>query len=246
MAPRFYAPDLTDDDETVALDEDEAAHLVRVLRMQPGAEVSVFNGHGLERQARVELADKRGVVLRVIGPIAPAPELPFALVLAQAVLKGDGMDDVVRDAVMLGVTRIVPLLTQHAEVGAAQIARTYRVDRWSRVAISSAKQCGRAVVPAVEEPQALEAVLRERTRAAYVLVEPRAAAGVTHVSDLPASPPEAGATVFVGPEGGWSAQELELARAAGATLITLGALTLRADAAAATAIPVLRHVWRAL
>jgi 16S rRNA (uracil1498-N3)-methyltransferase len=244
--PRFYAPGLNPSDETIALDEDEATHLVRVLRIQPGAEVAVFNGRGVERCARVELADKRGVVLRVTGAIDPAPELPFPLTLAQAVLKGDGMDEAVRDAVMLGVTRIVPLLTHHAEVSAAQIARTYRVDRWSRVAVSSAKQCGRAVVPGVEEPATLDALLAAGGSPAYLLVEPRAAAEVTHVSDLPAGAPPSGATVLVGPEGGWSPRELQSARDAGATLVTLGALTLRADAAAATAIPVLRYVWRAL
>jgi 16S rRNA (uracil1498-N3)-methyltransferase len=245
MSARFYAPGLEAADDTIALDEDEGAHLVRVLRLAAGAEVAVFNGRGVERRACVELADKRGVVLRIVGAIDPAPELPFPLVLAQAVLKGDGMDDVVRDAVMLGVTRIVPLLTQHSEVSAAQIARTRRVDRWTRVAISSAKQCGRAVVPSVAEPATLAALLAGAARA-YVLVEPRAADAVTHVRALPESAPVDGAVVIVGPEGGWSREELEAAREAGATLVTLGALTLRADAAAATAIPVLRYLWRAL
>jgi 16S rRNA (uracil1498-N3)-methyltransferase len=246
MPPRFYAPDLNPSDETIALDEDEATHLVRVLRLQTGAEVAVFNGRGVERRAKVELADKRGVVLRVVEAIEPAPELAFPLTLAQAVLKSDGMDEVVRNAVMLGVTRIVPLLTQHAEVSAAQIARTFRVDRWTRVAVSSAKQCGRAVVPGVSEPVTFEALLTAEGTRALVLVEPRAPAEVTHVRDLPADTPAAGATVVVGPEGGWSPKELQIARDAGATLVTLGALTLRADSAAATAIPVLRYVWKAL
>ena len=74
---RFYAPALRENDETASLDEDDASHLVRVLRLVPGSEVRIFNGGGLERVARVELADKRGVVLRVIGSVDPAPELPF-------------------------------------------------------------------------------------------------------------------------------------------------------------------------
>jgi 16S rRNA (uracil1498-N3)-methyltransferase len=241
---RFFAPSLGATDETVALDDDEAAHLVRVLRIQPGSEVAVFNGRGIERRARVALADKRGVVLSVRGSIEPAPELPFALVLAQAVLRGEGMDHVVRDAVMLGVTRIVPLVTQHAEIGAAQIARTRRVDRWARIAVSSAKQCGRALVPPVEQPSGLGPLLAGQG-AVHVLVEPRAGGAVRHVRDLPAAPPAA-AVVAVGPEGGWSADELRAAREAGATLVTLGRLTLRADAAAAVALPVLRYVWGSL
>jgi 16S rRNA (uracil1498-N3)-methyltransferase len=243
---RFYAPSLGPSDETVALDDEEAAHLVRVLRIEPGAEVHVFNGRGVERLARVEIADRRGVVLRVLSPVPSAPELPFALTLAQAALKGDGMDEVVRDAVMLGVTRIAALVTAYAEVSEAQLARGHRLERWTRIAVSSAKQCGRAVVPDVEGPSSLETVLAEPGGRALVLVEPRAARDVVAVGALPAVTPGGAVTVVVGPEGGWSPQELQLATDRGATLVTLGSLTLRADAAARVALPVLRYVWGTL
>ena len=93
---RFYAPAFEAADQTVALPEDEAQHLVRVLRVDKGREVLVFNGRGHQCRAQVELADKRGVLLRVTGVELPAPELPFELTLAQAALKGDKTDDVVR------------------------------------------------------------------------------------------------------------------------------------------------------
>jgi 16S rRNA (uracil1498-N3)-methyltransferase len=198
---RCYAPGLEAGDETVALEEDEASHIVRVLRLAPGADVHVFNGRGVERRARVELADKRGVVLRITAPVVPAPELPFALTLAQAALKGDGMDEVVRDAVMLGVTRIVPLVTSHVEVSRAHIERTSRVERWARVAVSSAKQCGRAVVPPVDPPSALAAVFERIDGLACVLVEPRVASDGVRIHDVPPGAPSPGATLFVGPEG---------------------------------------------
>jgi 16S rRNA (uracil1498-N3)-methyltransferase len=243
---RFYAPALRENDETASLDEDDASHLVRVLRLVPGSEVRIFNGGGVERVARVELADKRGVVLRVIGSVDPVPELPFALTLAQAVLKGDGMDDVVRDAVMLGVTRIVPLLTGRSESSRAQLERTRRLDRWRRVAVSSAKQCGRAVVPPIGPIQSLEAVLKEGPGVRYALVEPRATASVIATRELAPGPPADGGVVLVGPEGGWTLEELRLSEREGARLVTLGALTLRADAAARVALPVLRHIWGTL
>ena len=120
---RFFAPTLTSADETIALDDDEASHLVRVLRIEPGREVRVFNGHGLERMARVELADKRGVVLRIVGDATAAAELPFPVVLAQSVLKGDAMDQVIRDAVMLGVTAIAPIVSAHTEGSLSHIQK---------------------------------------------------------------------------------------------------------------------------
>jgi len=243
---RFYAPALADGDETVALAEDDASHLVRVLRLGPGAEVRVFNGSGLERTARVELAGKRGVVLRVLGPADSAPELPFPLTLAQAVLKGDGMDEVVRDAVMLGITRLLPLLTAHSEMSRAHVERSRRLDRWHRVAVSSAKQCGRAVVPPIDPPAPFADALRSSAGTCYLLVEPRAASTVVSVRELAQGRPAGGAVVIVGPEGGWAPEELRTADDAGATLVTLGAVTLRADAAAAVALPVLRYVWGTL
>jgi 16S rRNA (uracil1498-N3)-methyltransferase len=243
---RFYAPALREGDQTAALEEHDASHLVRVLRLVPGSEVRIFNGAGLERSARVELADKRGVVLRVLDRIDPVPELPFPLTLAQAVLKGDGMDDVVRDAVMLGVTRIVPVLTTRSESSRAQLDRTHRLTRWHRVAISSAKQCGRAVVPPVGPVQSLDDVLREGPGLRYMLVEPRATASVVAPRELRPGAPVEGAVVIAGPEGGWTPEELRRGEAEGARLVTLGTLTLRADAAARVALPVLRYVWEAL
>jgi 16S rRNA (uracil1498-N3)-methyltransferase len=244
---RFYAPALEPADVTVALPDDEAQHLVRVLRLEPGADVRVFNGRGYECGAVVELAGKRGVVLRVVGPEPAAPELPFALTLAQAVLKGDKMDDLVRDAVMLGVSAIRPLQTRHIDVPQAQLARGRKTERWQRIAVSSSKQCGRAVVPAVAEPTTFLEVLREpHDELRVMLVEPRAATDARPLRELTRADTPRAITVFAGPEGGWSADELDAAHASGARLVTLGPRVLRADAIALVALPVLLYVFGAL
>ena len=241
---RFYAPAFESADQTVALPEDEAQHLVRVLRVDKGREVLVFNGRGHQCRARVELADKRGVVLRVTGIEPPAPELPFALTLAQAALKGDKTDDVVRDAVMLGVIAVQPLVTRFIDVPAGPLAVGRRVERWQRVAVSSVKQCGRAVVPTVREPATLESALAEASGLRLVLVEPAIAAiGARSLDDV--ARPEA-ATVFVGPEGGWAPEEVSRAREAGAMFVNLGARTLRADAVPVVALSILLYAWKAL
>ena len=87
------------------------------------------------------------------------------LTLAQAVLKGDKMDDVVRDAVMMGVAAIQPIVTARSEVTRAALERGHRRERWQRVAVSSAKQCGRAVVPAVLEPVAFSTTVYDHPAA---------------------------------------------------------------------------------
>ena len=153
--------DLTQVGERVTLPADEATHLVRVLRTRVGDVVRVFNGRGVECAARVEQVARDGVVVWTTEALPVVPDPATALTLAVAVLKGDKMDDVVRDAVMLGVARIQPLLTAHTETTAAAIERGRRVDRWMRIGVASAKQCGRATVPEIGSPCSLD---RKSTR----------------------------------------------------------------------------------
>ena len=177
-----------------------------------------------------------------VGPTsAAAPEVPVLITLAAALLKGDKFDDVVRDAAMLGVHVVCPLVTARTEVPAARAGKVSRVERWKRVALSSVKQCGRAVLPDVEEPQALAGALAHLPRPLIALAEPSLG---THAGALPLRPDTA--TVLVGPEGGWAPSEIDALAAAGAILISLGGRTLRADAAPLVALAVILTEWKAL
>ena len=246
MKARFHAPKAQAPGDVVSLPVDEAEHLTRVLRLKPGDVVRVFNGRGGEFDAIVEQAGKNGALVRVGTAQRPAPEARVAITLAQAALKGDKMDDVVRDTVMLGVARIQPIVTAHAEVTGASLARSQRRDRWQRIAISAAKQCGRATVPQILEPldfgDLVEALANiTLPRPALMLVEPGAGADATRLSELDVSPQRA-ATVIIGPEGGWSGRELEQGASVG-RLVTLGGRTLRADAMPIVALAALFTIW---
>ena len=225
----------------VALSDEEARHLTQVLRLSLGDEVRVFDGRGREHVARVEVAAKQRAEVRVGAQATAAPEVPVHLTLAAALLKGDKFDDVVRDAAMMGVRVIRPLVTSRTEVPAARAGKASRVERWKRVALSSVKQCGRAVVPEVDEPQALTVALLNLPRPLIALAEP--SLGV-RPGELPPRPDTA--TVLVGPEGGWAPAEVEALVAAGATLFSLGGRTLRADAAPLVALAVVLAEWKAL
>ena len=246
---RFHAPAAERTDDVVELPRDEAQHLFRVLRLKVGAAVRVFNGRGDEFDAVVATVSKDGARVRV-GPSRDAvPESRVTVTLAQAVLKGDKMDDVVCDAVMMGVAAIQPLVATRSEIWLAALQRGQRQARWQRVAVSSAKQCGRAVVPAVLEPRAFKDVAAwladtPRSGPGLMFVEPSALGDVRALGDLDGSPPLETA-VLIGPEGGWTAQEID----AGSTvcrLVTLGARTLRADAMAIVALTALFTSWREL
>jgi 16S rRNA (uracil1498-N3)-methyltransferase len=238
MLPRFYAPGLAEPDTSVALPDDEARHLTRVLRMGVGDTVSVFNGRGVEYLARVERVTTGQVVVRAYQSVAPAPEPAVALTVAQALLKGRKFDDVVRDVTMVGAVAVQPLLTARTE------ARPRGIDRWTRIAIASAKQCRRAVVPEVRTPAPFLSWLADDVpRLQLLLVEPGVVEATDALGRLRDRPPPATATLAVGPEGGWSADEVAAAVAAGFVPVTLGRRTLRADAVVVCAVSVLQFLW---
>ena len=112
---RFYAPALSDD-SVFALPADEAHHLARVVRLRAGDSIAVFDGRGREALARIESVTAKRVSARILEPRSAAPEPRVAVTLAQALLKSDKMDRVIRDAVMLGVTAIQPFVSRRTDV----------------------------------------------------------------------------------------------------------------------------------
>ena len=246
MRARFLAPAAHATGAVVALPDQEAEHLTRVLRLKRGDAVIVFNGQGLAFDALVQSARKEGAEVLIGARREAAPEPRVAITLVQAVLKSDKMDDVVRDAVMIGVAAIQPMIATRCEVTEAAILRGRRRERWERIAVSSAKQCGRAVVPAILEPEPFRAVaaLVDEGRLpgpALMLVEPAAGVEVVSLGELDGRPPRE-ASVLIGPEGGWTPAEIASASER-CGLITLGGRTIRGDAMALVAVASLFTKW---
>jgi len=239
MLPRFLAA-IDPASGTARLSGEEARHLSQVLRLRAGDEIAVFDGAGGEFVARVEEIGRDGALARLREARTPAPEPAVRLTLAQAALKGEKMDDVIRDATMMGVAAVEPLVTDHT---AAHLKAGRAPDRWRRIAIASAKQCGRAVVPRIGDGRPLAGWLADdRSEVRVLLVEPSASVEGHPASTLGPSRP-ASATILIGPEGGWSAAEIQSAVAAGYVPITIGRRTLRADAVPIVALGVLQYLW---
>jgi 16S rRNA (uracil1498-N3)-methyltransferase len=237
---RFYAPGISLS-APVTLPDEEAEHLLRVLRLQAGDEVEAFDGAGRMYLAVVDRAGRRSAALRALSVTGAAPEPGVRLRLVVAALKGDKTDDVVRDAAMLGVSAIQPVVTARSEIGLASLARSHRVQRWQRIAVSSVKQSGRAVVPAVSPPLAFDEYVAQPSSAhRLMLAEPSVGLGATPVGAL--DKPGA-ADLIVGPEGGWTEAEVGLASRSGARLVTLGGRTLRADATPLVALAAVLTAW---
>lgn len=242
---RFYAPDLDPTQVEVTLSPDESHHLVRVMRLVRGDHVAVFDGRGLEFRGRVHRADRQSATVAILDPVDATPEPAVPITLVQAVLKGDKMDAIVRDATMAGVARMTPIVTEHSLVSLSTIHKARAIDRWQRIAVASAKQCGRTRLPIITPPvrfadwinQAFDGVR-------LLLVEPSAVSGrVPNLARLRHEDAPRAAACLVGPEGGWAGLERDSAIAAGCRPFSLGSLTLRADAVPVVAVSLLRFAF---
>ncbi len=240
MLPRIFAPDLSTATADVTLRADEAHHLVRVRRLGVGQRVRLFDGAGGEWEGRLTIATRDRAIVTIDRQVEPAAEPPVRVTLVIGLLKGDQMDTVVRDATALGVAAIAPLASAHVAVPARAWRDDAARDRWTRIAIAAAKQSGRAVVPQIGAVRSLDAILDLDPGAAVLVAVEPAASGLPPMS-IETAP--AAALALVGPEGGWSANEIAALAARGACAVSLGPRTLRAELAPAVLLSALWTRW---
>ena len=239
----------------VLFDRDESRHLARVLRLRSGDTVLATDGAGHEYTVRLETVGDEATGT-VLGVSTNEHESPIRITLVQAVPKGDKMESIVRASTELGVTRVVPALTARTIVALDPSRWRERARRWQRIAKEAAKQCGRAVVPAVDVPRALDQGL-ELAEAADVRLclwegvahvaaggqgggEARSLGTTLAASLPPALPAGSHICLLIGPEGGLTLEEVEAARARGWTIVGAGPRILRTETAGPAIIAVLQ------
>jgi 16S rRNA (uracil1498-N3)-methyltransferase len=234
MKHRFFVPAALPIGETVEVAGEELHHAVRVVRVREGEEIEVFDGRGSAAAGRVETIDAQRLVIRLTGP-ADARESTVAIRLAMAVIHLDKFELVLQKATELGARSIIPLVTARVEVRPERYRG--KRERWEKIILEAVKQCGRAVIPFLEEPAELaDVVARDDPKIFFDAdAEPNPA---------PASLGEV--TLIIGPEGGWTDAEITLAREHGCWLERLGARRLRAETAAVAACAIVSRRYGAL
>jgi len=225
MAERFFAPDSLGPGE-YELVGTEAHHLATVRRLIPGDRITLFNGDGGEYAAEVVSATKKSVVLNILSVSSANRELPFPLVVASALPKGDRADYLIEKLTELGVTRFIPLVTARSVV----LPKVSVVEKFRRAVIEASKQCGRNRLMAVDPPVEWSVFLK-RTE----WPEPRFLLHTTADHSRLTSKPGAGAVVAIGPEGGFTVEEVSAASRAGWMVASLGPRVLRVETAAVAA-----------
>ncbi|MGB4617855.1 MAG: 16S rRNA (uracil(1498)-N(3))-methyltransferase [Dethiobacteria bacterium] len=226
----------------VRLKEEDTFHAYRVLRLRPGDEVTLADGQGKACRGVIAASGAAGVEVQVTGPF-PAAESPLEVTLAHSLSKGEKMDLVVRQAVELGVRRIIPLVTERSVPRLTPDREEKRLRRWRSIARSAAAQCRRAFLPQVERLHSLAYSL-EWIEGCLALVpwEEEREAGFMDLREQPFPGPGA-VLVFIGPEGGFSREEVELLTGAGAHRIHLGPRILRTETAAVVALALIQARW---
>ena len=229
--PRLYVDAALAPHSRMPLPEDAAHHAVRVLRLEPGDEVTLFDGRGGEYVARLAAAGRDRVAAEIGEHRALERESPLEVTLVQAISSSDKMDFTIQKATELGVAAIQPLLSAKSLVRLAEGREAKKLERWRRVAIAACEQCGRNRVPEVREPVALERY-RAPQAASKVLLSP---AGTAKLSSLARSP----LVLAIGPEAGFSAEEEKMLAREGFVPVRLGARVLRTETAALAALAAL-------
>ena len=226
--------------DRVEVDAAAAKHLLTVLRLTVGAEVTLFDGSGFEFTGKLDQADKKQAWVRISQMHGPVVESPLDVTLAQGVSRGERMDYTVQKAVELGVAAIQPVLTERSVVKLDKDGGEKKRGHWQAVAISACEQSGRVKVPQVLAPLTLPQFLASKLQADLkLLLDPEG--GIT-AGALP-RPADGKAMLLVGPEGGLSADEIALAGRVGFRGLKLGPRILRTETAALVALSLLQASW---
>ncbi|GGY78891.1 16S rRNA (uracil(1498)-N(3))-methyltransferase [Marinobacter zhanjiangensis] len=237
--PRIYTDAPLQEGHTVFLDDSSAHHVGKVLRMQTGQPLELFNGDGANYPAELDEVGKKRVSARILSREESTCEPCLKILLGQVISKGDRMDYAVQKSTELGVDTIVPLTSERCDVRLKGDREDKRIRHWQQVAISAAEQCGRATVPTIAPLTSLADWFSLSAACDLRLV-------LHHRTDQPLStmtPPEKGVALLVGPEGGLSEAEIAAARESGFSPAAMGPRVLRTETAPVAAITLCQWLW---
>ncbi|WP_198116571.1 16S rRNA (uracil(1498)-N(3))-methyltransferase [Massilia rhizosphaerae] len=237
--PRFHCPQPLVPGSLVDLPEAVAHHL-HVVRHQSGDELVLFNGEGGQARARIADIGKRRASAEILALEAVDVELPFRVTLAQGLPEGSKMDWIVEKAVELGAAGIVPLAAQRSVVRLSGERADKRLAHWQAVVVSASEQCGRNRLADVAPVQDFNRWLGQGADGVRILLSPRADASLAAWAR---QTPARDVTLLIGPEGGFTDQEEDAARAAGALALSMGPRVLRTETAGLAALAILAAGW---
>lgn len=238
--PVFLVPSECIASPTISITGDLLIHLRDSLRITAG-EIVLF-GDGASQRYRTEITEvsKRAITGRILETVQEPPRHAPRLVLGQSLLKGEKMDWVIQKAVELGVDELVPVESRHSIVQLRADRIDSQIARWQRIALEAAQQSEQWRLPTIAPPQSLEALLKSRvTGTVALMLAERLDGKSVRTVELPQDA-TGSVLILIGPEGGWSKEEMRMAEQARIEQVTLGPHILRAETAAIATISILQ------
>jgi 16S rRNA (uracil1498-N3)-methyltransferase len=233
VPPQYIAP------PTISITGDLLIHLRDSLRITVGETLWFGNEQGTRYRTEITDVSKRAVTGRILETIQEPPRRTPHLTLGQSLLKGEKMDWVIQKATELGVDELVPIESRHSVVQIKADRVAHQLARWQRIALEAAQQSEQWRVPTIAPPQSLSVLLTSRANDTVLMLSERRNEKSLQTVGLPQDK-TGSILVLIGPEGGWSQEELQIAEQAGVTPIGLGQHILRSETAAIASASILQ------
>ncbi len=229
---RFFIDDSLSVGARVNLSQQQSHQVANVLRLQSGDQIVLFNGDGSEYRAVISEIDRSATAVDIVstevGFTLPGPPIHVAL----ALIKSDRFEWALQKVTELGAERFIPMITEHSVISLRVDREARRRERWLKIAAEASEQSGRCTIPAIDPVVAFDDLIcRIDATQTYLLWEEESTTALTAMRFDPDRP----IVLLVGPEGGFSSAEIEMAKQAGVKTASLGHLTLRAETAAVAA-----------
>lgn len=239
--PRIYTEQALSEHSNIELEEGPSHHILKVLRMQVGRELILFNGDGFEFLANIQATSKKHATIQTGSHTVRTNESPLHTHLAIGVSRGERFDWVLQKATELGVNEITPIFSARCEVKLKGERLDKRVQSWTKILISACEQCERNTLPTLNAPETLEEFSSSATADLKLVLHHRDA---TSLGKLHEKSPSAQSCCFlIGPEGGLSEQEIKHAQNQHFKALTLGPRVLRTETAPIAALSAFQLLW---
>ncbi|WP_424409667.1 16S rRNA (uracil(1498)-N(3))-methyltransferase [Pasteurella sp. PK-2025] len=234
--PRIYHPASLEGITTCQLSEDGANHVGRVLRMQVGEQLELFDGSNHIYAAHITQVSKKAVTVEILNQQFADRESHLKIHLGQVISRGERMEFTIQKSVELGVNVITPLWSERCGVKLDADRMEKKIQQWQKIAIAACEQCGRNVIPVIRPMMKLQDWCAENDGALKLNLHPRAQYSIRTLPDIP----KEGVRLLIGSEGGLSPQEIAQTQEQAFTEILLGQRVLRTETAALAAISALQ------
>lgn len=237
---RLYCPELSEHNETFSLSDKAHRHAVQVLRLKQGSPLQLFDGRGLEYEAVLEQVTKRSSLVRLGEKCVVNNESPLEITLLQGISRGERMGYALQKAVELGVSHIIPVITERCNVQLSGDRAEKRLAHWRGVMISACEQSGRSILPEISDVMSLQQALAcdsDNEVQCRIVLDPQAEIGFTSLS------PQNKMVLLIGPEGGLTEQEIQQAITANFQTVKFGPRILRTETATVAALAAVQTLW---